>query len=80
MFKEYTEEGCLFECKLKRAAKSSKCIPWDYPVPKGLEDMPICTMGSGTTMETFELHMNEPDVSMCDCLPDCHVVNYETQG
>ena len=43
MFREYTEEGCLFECKLRKAANYSQCIPWDYPVPNGLEDMDICT-------------------------------------
>ena len=81
MFKEYTEEGCLFECKLRRAANFSKCIPWDYPTPKGMDKMDICTMGSNLTLAAFEMKMNEPITPQtCDCLPGCKVVNYKTQG
>ena len=31
IFKIYTQEACLFECKLKIAANKCGCIPWSYP-------------------------------------------------
>ena len=32
IFKKYTRESCLFECKLKIGAKKCGCIPWTYPM------------------------------------------------
>ena len=32
IFNKYTQEGCLFECKLKIAAAKCGCIPWSYPM------------------------------------------------
>ena len=31
-FNKYTQEGCLFECKLKIATANCGCIPWSYPM------------------------------------------------
>ena len=32
IFKKYTQEACLFECKLNMAASKCGCIPWNYPM------------------------------------------------
>ena len=32
IFKKYSRESCLFECKLKIGAKKCGCIPWTYPM------------------------------------------------
>ena len=35
VFKRYTQKACVFECKIKMAAKNCGCIPWSYPmIPK----------------------------------------------
>ena len=47
MFKRYSQSGCLFECRLKYAIVKAGCIPWDYPVPSGIDERayPMCTSG-----------------------------------
>ena len=47
MFKRYSQSGCLFECRLKYAIVKAGCIPWDYPVPSGIDERayPMCTFG-----------------------------------
>ena len=32
IFKVYTQEACLFECKIKIAANKCGCIPWSFPL------------------------------------------------
>ena len=32
VFNIYTQEACLFECKMKQAVKRCGCFPWNYPV------------------------------------------------
>ena len=32
IFNKYTQEACLFECKLNLAAIKCGCIPWNYPM------------------------------------------------
>ena len=85
----YREEGCLFECRLRFAAKNAGCIPWDYPMPRNLSDMPLCTSSSGNyysnlgisrTLEKFEQLMNSNrSLANCNCLTNCEEVEYETQ-
>ena len=38
MFKHYRNSGCVFECRLKYAITKANCIPWDYPVPSGIDE------------------------------------------
>ena len=34
---EYSQNGCFFECQLKRAREAcGGCTPWDYPHPPGI--------------------------------------------
>ncbi len=32
LFSEYTQDGCLFECKLRQASEKCHCVPWNYPL------------------------------------------------
>ena len=69
MFHFYKQTKCLFECRLRFASGKSKCIPWDYPQPEGLENEPICT---SHTLAIFEKEMdNAKALDGCDCQPDC---------
>ena len=33
MFKQYRQQGCQFECRVKKSAEMAGCVPWDYPLP-----------------------------------------------
>ena len=82
IFNAYWNKGCQFECRLRFAALSTGCIPWDYPVPEDLRSIDIClSMHDGKNLlKEFNLKMEDPDsVKGCDCLPDCEETTYETQ-
>ena len=32
IFKIYTKEGCLLECKIEQAYRKCGCFPWNYPI------------------------------------------------
>ena len=34
IFKTYTQEGCLMECKIRQAFQRCDCFPWNYLVTK----------------------------------------------
>ena len=84
MFKYYSEKACLFECRLKKAAKAANCIPWDYPVPKELgDDIKLCySMASeNDSLNVFNKEMNDVDATKgCNCKPDCHAHSYDFQA
>ena len=91
MFKMYTKEGCLFECRLENAFNYSGCIPWDCPIP------PLLQMGHTrvkmcnslveqnvsiyeSDLATFNDLMNhEESVTNCNCQPNCEEVVFESQ-
>ncbi len=90
MFKLYNEKSCRFECRLRYAANRSACIPWEYPVPKDMEMLPICTSSRNFTgsndnyhdnhLADFESHMNTvASQSVCHCPPNCEKIDYKTQ-
>ena len=85
VFRKYSNEGCLFECRLRNAPSHTGCIPWDYPVPQdmeGIDGMEICLAWENgrDKLKEFNSIMDDPRViDSCDCLPDCEEVNYETQ-
>ena len=85
MFKTYRQKGCHFECRLRYAAHLANCIPWDYPIPKGFEGIPICLSALNGTNSLKEFHdkMDDPgSLKNCryDCLPDCEEVKYNIQA
>lgn len=86
MFKDYKQLGCLFECSLIYAITNVGCIPWDYPVPAGLDqaDFDICVSNkNGSKISNLALfhQLMESKESMadCKCMPDCEKVTYEPQ-
>ena len=32
IFNIYTQEACLFECKIKQAVRKCGCFPWNFPI------------------------------------------------
>ena len=40
IFKPYTQEACLLECKIKLAAERCGCISWEYPSLQVLSIIP----------------------------------------
>ena len=81
MFKLYRKEGCIFECRLRFAAQTAGCIPWDYPTPKNMTDMPFCKSSENEkTLEIFDQVMDSKgSLANCNCLSNCEEVHYETQ-
>ena len=35
IMKQYTKDGCVFECMIKMAKEECGCIPWNFPHPPG---------------------------------------------
>lgn len=85
MFKQYRHLGCMFECRLKLAIINSNCIPWDYPVPGGLNEtkFEVCVTkpgpGQGNLTLFNELMESDESMSNCHCQPDCEEIKYEPQ-
>ena len=81
MLKHYRKEGCLFECRIRYAADQAGCIPWDYPMPKNMSEIPLCKLSvDEQTLLKFEQFMDsEASLRNCNCLSNCQEVKYETQ-
>ncbi len=89
MFKRYSQEACLFECKLKYALNKTGCIPWDYPLPIHAEndtewEASICTSvapDGKNRLATFEAAMDSHKAreGCSACLPDCEDTQFKVQ-
>ena len=91
MFKNYTYEGCIFECRLKNAFEAVGCIPWDYPILPSFEEqgneIRICNSSreenksiSESDLAKFVAYMNsEYSISNCSCFSDCEEESYKIQ-
>jgi hypothetical protein len=53
LFKNYSQQSCLFECQLKKSAEYCGCIPWNYP-----HFGPIETICDGQQSFCFQNEMN----------------------
>ncbi len=72
MFRKYTKSRCMHECRLKRAADSCGCIPWDYP--RFDQEVPICHFWA---RECFKTELSKGVApTECSCMNDCHGVSY----
>ena len=89
MFNEYSQKGCVFECRVQNTYNNIGCIPWDYPIPPSVNEkhVEICN-SSYNSMETnadsklaaFEKYMNSKEsIENCNCLPDCEQQVFEAQ-
>ena len=81
MLKQYRKEGCLFECRVRFAATMAGCIPWDYPLPTNMTDLPLCKSSvDEQTLEEFgRLMESQESLTNCNCLSNCQEVKFETQ-
>ena len=76
IFKIYTKENCKYECNIKKAEETCKCIPWDFLHKNGKSQE--CDIFGRTC---FYNAMNEfPKVkNSCDhCMKECDYTIYET--
>ena len=90
MFKNYTYEGCIFECRLRNAFDAVGCIPWDYPIPPSIEEhdqIRICNSSreeneniSESDLAKFSAYMNsEKSITNCSCYSDCEEQSFKIQ-
>ena len=87
MFKNYKQLGCMFECRLKYAITNSGCIPWNYPVPGGVNeaDFDVCVSNIQKENDTSNLALfhilmeSEESMANCNCFDDCEKVTFEPQ-
>ena len=69
LFKEYHQDGCVFECLLERSFEATNCTPWNYPYFR--RDQQVCSYRSWWI---FEATMADPTlVEQCQeqCPMEC---------
>ena len=73
VFKEYHQNGCIFECLLEHAYKEFNCTPWDYPhIDKSHQ---LCNYWARKAM--FEVEMSLTDSKLVNsshshpCIEKC---------
>ena len=78
--------GCLFECRLKFAIINAQCIPWNYPIPEGINeaDFETClNIADGTVSGNLAVFQSaiesENSTKDCECMPDCEEVTFKPQ-
>ena len=87
IFQKYSKKGCIFECSVKFAIEKVGCLPWDFPVPFGWEEVnvEICysintdSKKSNKVAMFYEAMNNNSNLRQCQCMPDCEVTIYDTQ-
>ncbi len=75
LFNHYSQENCIFECRLKYAKNHSGCTPWGLPMFSKAET--VCyTESEATVLAT--LQNTDPSIIDCShCIDDCDKVDYE---
>ena len=78
--------GCLFECRLKFAITGARCIPWNYPIPEGINEadfetcLNIADENVTGNLAVFQSAIeSENSTKDCDCMPDCEEVTFKPQ-
>ncbi len=70
LFKNYTQAGCEFECKLEKAHEACGCTPWDYPHLE--EPISMCNKeGEACFKSNFSVSS-----TVCDCPGSCSYTDY----
>ena len=67
--RQYTEKGCEFECRLRKATEAcGGCIPWDYPRLKGNLQKRIMlsthSMITGMILSCLDYRQHQPSPSV----------------
>eukprot|EP00095_Tigriopus_kingsejongensis_P009175 maker-scaffold145_size311916-snap-gene-1.10 protein:Tk09175 transcript:maker-scaffold145_size311916-snap-gene-1.10-mRNA-1 annotation:"GE16304" len=72
IFKQYTQTGCILECKLTAGAAKCGCIPWNYPHLESTDR--VCDFHGSTCFE--RIMANSEQTKDCDCPFDCDSIRY----
>ena len=77
LFKQYSQNSCMFECHLAMATQNCGCVPWDYPhfERSGLSD--ICDGWGRYCFESVMKDTNRGFANCKHCLPDCSITRYK---
>ena len=79
LFDTYSQDNCLFECKLELSTAACGCTPW-YIATNGTK--PICDLFGNKCFEHMSLKTNDeldfsrPDNPPCGCFPACRSIKY----
>ncbi len=76
VFSHYSQNGCLFECQLKKAftgPSAINCLPWDLP---HVEDPISVCDGKTSKYYNESTPFEKESTDDCDCPVDCNVVDY----
>ena len=73
LFLNYTQSGCILECKLKLAHDSCGCTPWDFPQPPS-HQISLCNMSESVCFSSALSLEGAP--GQCDCPPSCQETEY----
>ncbi len=78
----YSEQACLYDCRLRYASAKAGCVPWDYPVPSDLQAVPFCLADTpDNQLRGFERAMSSnTSLEGCDCTPNCEEVVFKQQA
>ena len=78
-FKVYSRQNCLFECKIKIAARTCGCTPWNFPASNNEN---ICNIFGNICFEKELLRLQREIWSLgsppCGCYPSCRGIKYKT--
>ncbi|XP_063918347.1 pickpocket protein 28-like [Zophobas morio] len=87
-FKTYTKHNCKIECLANYTLSECHCVPYFLPHEKSTT---ICSLVDASCASNCEKHMFHMDMEaeiddegpnilrVCDCLPLCTLINYNTQ-
>jgi len=78
MLRNYSQEGCSFECMHAFAVEKCQCIPWDFPF---LDDStaPICDFLGYVCFKSALIDATHRSEACRHCLPDCDLTTFETE-
>ena len=77
LFQIYSNQNCIFECKLEIVRKMCNCLPWYLDLKNQTE--PVCNLFGNKCYEQSTIQANQhldfsnPNNPPCDCFPDCEV-------
>ncbi len=74
MFKTYSQDGCLFECKLRSIQEDKGCMPWNFPqLDTGDQTKRLC---NAPEAYHFMSKFSSVELEECSCPTDCNVHSY----
>jgi len=72
----YTEDNCLFDCRVTRSKSNCGCIPWYLAISAGADmKAPVCEL-SGQRCFTLSMGEHVNSTTGCSCQPLCSRFDY----